>query len=141
MLRHTKFKMRSQELLPVAFLSNMKKIHTITPYSFKIHGNIGLTSTPKSSEFLSSLLVFKAKFCLHSFEIFFDVCLKNFKGKKYKNIYVLAFFVMTPCSLIGSFQFFRGTWYVHLQGGIYILPMEAACTSETLVINFRLCKI
>jgi hypothetical protein len=59
-----------KETLSVAFISNMNKIHIVTTYSFKIHANISLISTPKSSKLLFYLWVFRVKFCLHNFYSF-----------------------------------------------------------------------
>jgi hypothetical protein len=44
-----------------------------------------------------------------------------------------VFWVVAPCSLVEVHQSFRGPCCLHQQGGLIVLMMEAAITSETLV--------
>jgi hypothetical protein len=51
-------------------------------------------------------------------------------------IHTVAYWIMTPCILIGSYHCFGGIANLHLQG-IPTLKMEAIHSSKTLATNYQ----
>jgi hypothetical protein len=51
------------------------------------------------------------------------------------NIHIVVFLIMTPCSLIGGYQYFGGMCASTFS---VTLKMEAACSSETLVLTCQI---